>query len=76
MRAEEILAGYRTELAAKGFRFGVLIGEMSVRPGAHGYQDAQAVGRGGLTGIPLAVAAGPWWRTRCCGPGRCPSGVP
>ena len=58
-RAEEILAGYRTELEAKGFRFGVLTGELSVRPGAHGYQDAQAAGRGDLTGIPLAVAAGP-----------------
>ena len=58
-RAEEILAGYRTELEAKGFRFGVLTGELSVRPGAHGYQDAQAATRGDLTGIPLAVAAGP-----------------
>jgi hypothetical protein len=58
-RAEEILAGYRTELEAKGFRFGVLTGELSVRPGAHGYQDAQAAGRGDLTGVPLAVTAGP-----------------
>jgi len=58
-RAEEILAGYRTELAGKGFRFGVLTGELSVRPGAHGYQDAQATARGDLTGLPLAVAAGP-----------------
>jgi hypothetical protein len=30
-----------------------------VRPGAYGYQDALAVSRADLTGIPLAVAAGP-----------------
>jgi hypothetical protein len=56
-RAEEILAGYRTELEAKGFRFGVLTGELSVRPGAHGFQHAQAAGRASLTRIPLAAAA-------------------
>jgi hypothetical protein len=59
VRAEEILAGYRPELEAKGFRMGVLTGELSVRPGAHGYQDALAADRGDLTRIPLAVAAGP-----------------
>src|SRR5580692_10405521 len=32
-RAEEILAEYRRELEAKGFRFGVLTGELSVRLG-------------------------------------------
>ena len=58
-RAEEILAEYRPELEAKGFRLGVLTGELSVRPGAHGYQDALAASRADLTGIPLAVAAGP-----------------
>jgi uncharacterized membrane protein len=58
-RAEEILAGYRPELEAKGFRLGVLTGELSVRPGAHGYQDALAASRDELTGIPLAVAIGP-----------------
>jgi hypothetical protein len=58
-RAEEILAGYRTELEASGFRFGVLTGELSIRPGAYGYQDAQAASREDLTGIPLAVAVGP-----------------
>jgi hypothetical protein len=58
-RAEELLAGYRTELEARGFRFGVLTGELSIRPGAYGYQDAQAASRGDLTEIPLAVAAGP-----------------
>jgi hypothetical protein len=63
-RAEEILAGYRTELEAKGFRFGVLTGELSIRPGAYGYQDAQAASREDLTGIPLAVA-GARCRRRC-----------
>jgi hypothetical protein len=57
--AEEILAQYRPELQAKGFRLGVLTGELSVRPGAHGYQDALAASRDDLTGIPLAVATGP-----------------
>lgn len=58
-RAEEILAGPRLELETKGFRIGVVTGELSVRPGAHGYQDAQAGGREDLARIPLAVAAGP-----------------
>jgi len=58
-RAEEILAECRPELLAKGFRLGVLTGELSVRPGAHGYHDALAASRGELSGIPLAVAAGP-----------------
>jgi hypothetical protein len=58
-RAEEILAEYRPELQAMGFQLGVLTGELSVRPGAHGFQEAQTVGRDGLSRIPLAVAAGP-----------------
>jgi hypothetical protein len=58
-RAEEILAGYRAELEAKGFRMGVLTGEMSVRPGAHGYQDARAADLDSLSRIPLAFAPGP-----------------
>ena len=58
-RAEQILAELRAELEAKGFRFGVLTGELSVSPGAHGFQDAQAVRRDSLTRIPLAVAAEP-----------------
>src|ERR1700750_661318 len=58
-RAEEILGQYRPELEAKGFRLGVLTGELSVVPGALGYHEAQAAGRADLTGIPLAVAAGP-----------------
>ena len=58
-RAEQILAELRAELEAKGFRFGVLTGELSVSPGAHGFQDAQAVRRDSLTRIPLALAAEP-----------------
>jgi hypothetical protein len=58
-RAEEILAEYRPALEAKGLQIGVLTGELSVRPGAHGFQDARAAGRDGLARIPLAVAAGP-----------------
>jgi hypothetical protein len=58
-RAEEILAEYRPELEAKGFKFGVLTGELSVRSGAHGIAEARAADRDSLTRIPLAVAAGP-----------------
>jgi hypothetical protein len=58
-RAEEILAEHRAELEARGFRLGVLTGELSVRPGAHGYQDALAASQDDLTEVPLAVAAGP-----------------
>jgi hypothetical protein len=42
--AEEILAQYRPPLKAEGFEIGVLTGELSVRPGAHGYHDALAAG--------------------------------
>lgn len=58
-RAEQILAEQRPGLEAKGFRIGLLTGELSVRPGAHGFQDAQAAGRDRLTSVPLAVVAGP-----------------
>ncbi len=58
-RAEEILAEYRPELEAKGFRMGVLTGELSVRPGAHGYHEARAADPDRLTRIPLAFAPGP-----------------
>jgi hypothetical protein len=58
-RTEEILAEYRPKLEAKGFRMGVLTGELSVRSGAHGYAEAQAADPGRLTRIPLAFAPGP-----------------
>jgi hypothetical protein len=56
-RAEAILAGHRAELEARGFRFGVLTGELSVRPGAHGYQESRTVRRSSLAGVPLATMA-------------------
>lgn len=43
-RAEDILAEYRSHLEAEGFEIGVLTGELSVRPGAHRFQDAVAAG--------------------------------
>src|SRR6185312_4753188 len=48
-RAEEILGQYRPELEAKGFRPGVLTGELSVVPGALGYHEARAASR-----VPIA----------------------
>jgi hypothetical protein len=57
--AEEILSDYKPGLEAEGFRIGTLTGELSVRPGAHGFQDARAGGRDELTRIPLAAVAGP-----------------
>jgi hypothetical protein len=58
-RAEEILAAQRPVLEAAGFRAGLEIGELSLRRGAHGFQEARAVGTDSLRRIPLAVAAGP-----------------
>jgi hypothetical protein len=58
-RVEEMLSNRRTALEAEGFKFGVLTGEMSVRPGAYGFQAARAAGPDTLNAVPLAVAAGP-----------------
>ena len=58
-RAEEILAESRRGLEARGFRIGLSTGELSIRPGAHGFQDARAASRDHLAATPLAVAAGP-----------------
>jgi len=65
--AEEILAQYRPLLAAEGFRIGVLTGELSVRPGAHGYQAAQTAGRpprfaaaAATSGVGTGAAEPPW----------------
>ena len=58
-RAEEILAAQRPVLEAAGFRVGLEIGELSLRRGAHGFQEARAAGTDSLRRIPLAVAAGP-----------------
>src|SRR5262249_2673125 len=51
---------------AEGFRIGVLTGELSVRPGAHGFQDARAArpSARSTTPAPASVATGaadpPW----------------
>jgi len=58
-RAEEILAAQRPVLEASGFQVGREIGELSVSPGARGFQEARAAGADSLQRIPLAVAAGP-----------------
>jgi hypothetical protein len=58
-RAEEILAAQRPVLEAAGFRVGLEIGELSLRDGAHGFQEARGAGAESLLRIPLAVAAGP-----------------
>jgi hypothetical protein len=58
-RAEEILAAQRPVLEAAGFRVGLEIGELSLRHGARGFQQARAAGADSLRRIPLAVAAGP-----------------
>lgn len=65
-RAEEILAQYRPRLEAEGFPIGVLTGELSVRPGAHGFQDARAASPLARSAVPApaGVATGtadpPW----------------
>ena len=58
-RAEEILTAQRPVLEAAGFRVGLEIGELSLRHGARGFQEARAAGADSLRRIPLAVAAGP-----------------
>jgi hypothetical protein len=58
-RAERILAESRTALEASGFQVGLVTGELGVRPGAHGFQDARAAGQDGRTEIPLAIGEGP-----------------
>jgi hypothetical protein len=65
-RAEEILAAQRPVLERAGFRVGLEIGELSLRHGAHGFQEARAASPDSLRRIPLAVAAGPV-RSRLCG---------
>jgi hypothetical protein len=56
-RAEEILAGHRTALQAKGFgsTWGVNNGELTVRPGAHDYWTARADSVAELPDVPLRV---------------------
>lgn len=58
-RAEAILAEHRLALERKGFQnlWGVTEGELTMRPGAHGYWDARTAGSAGLREVPLSVAA-------------------
>lgn len=59
-RAEEILAAQRPVLEAAGFRVGLPIGELSVKPDARAFQEARGGGEANdLRSTPLAVAAGP-----------------
>ena len=57
--AEQILAGHRLALEAKGFGnvWGVAKGELTVRPGAHEYWQARVAGSAGPGEVPVSVAA-------------------
>ncbi|WP_300605711.1 hypothetical protein [Trebonia sp.] len=56
-RAEQILAGHRAALEAKGITalWGVSQGELTVRPGAHGYWTARVAGADETGEVPLRV---------------------
>ena len=58
-RAEAVLAEHRSALEREGFgnTWGVTKGELTVRPGAHGYWQSRMAGPGGLREVPLLVAA-------------------
>jgi hypothetical protein len=58
-RAEVILAEHRAALEREGFGqdWGVTKGELTVRPGAHGYWESRMAGGTGLREVPLSVAA-------------------
>jgi hypothetical protein len=57
-RAEAILADHKSALERMGFRnaWGVMEGELTVRPGAHEYWQSRTAGPGGLREVPLLVA--------------------
>ena len=57
--AEAILAEHRSELERQGFgdSWGVTKGELTVRPGAHGYWQSRTGGSAGLREVPVLVAA-------------------
>ena len=57
--AEAILAEHRSELERQGFgdSWGVTKGELTVRPGAHGYWQSRTAGPAGLREVPVVVAA-------------------
>ena len=58
-RAEAVLAEHRLALERAGFgnSWGVTKGELTVRPGAHGYWQSRMAGPGGLREVPLLTAA-------------------
>jgi hypothetical protein len=57
-RAEAVLADHKSALERMGLRniWGVTKGELTVRPGAHGYWQSRMAGPGGLREVPLLVA--------------------
>ena len=57
--AEAILAEHRSVLGRQGFgdRWGVTKGELTVRPGAHGYWQSRTAGPADLREVPVLVAA-------------------
>lgn len=57
--AEAILAEHRSALERQGFgdSWGVTEGELTVRPGAHGYWQSRTAGPAGLREVPVLVAA-------------------
>src|SRR5690242_14733676 len=66
--AEAILAEHRSELERQGLgdSWGVTEGELTIRPGAHGYWQSRTAGPAGLREVPVLVAAG----VRCPTPAR------
>ena len=58
-RAEAALADHKSALEREGFgdTWGVTKGELTVRPGAHGYWQSRMAGPGGLRQVPSLVAA-------------------
>jgi hypothetical protein len=58
-RAEAVLADHKSALERMGLgdTWGVTKGELTVRPGAHGYWQSRMAGPGGLREVPLLVAA-------------------
>jgi hypothetical protein len=58
-RAEAVLVDHKSTLERMGLgnTWGVTKGELTVRPGAHGYWQSRMAGPGGLHEVPLLVAA-------------------
>ena len=57
-RAEAVLTDHKSALERMGLgnTWGVTKGELTVRPGAHGYWQSRMAGPGGLREVPLLVA--------------------